>query len=68
MEGKHIFTTNGGGEYNYIPALNENEAWIHAMTDIALENLQGWVSSEWDIETAKHNNLQTKQLAQNLGA
>lgn len=43
MEGKHIFQSNGGGEYIYIPALNENDAWIHAMTQIALENLQGWV-------------------------
>lgn len=66
MEGKHIFTSNGGGEYNYISALNENEAWIHAMTDIALENLQGWVSSEWDSEIAKQSNQATKNLALNL--
>lgn len=46
MEGKHIFQSNGGGDYLYIPALNENEAWIHAMTQIALENLQGWMTEE----------------------
>ncbi|MDP3818176.1 MAG: ferrochelatase [Methylotenera sp.] len=55
MEGKEIFTHAGGGEYHYIPALNENEDWIHAMTAIALENLQGWVSQEWDSEQAKMN-------------
>jgi len=44
MEGKHIFQSNGGGDYYYIPALNENETWIHAMTHIALENLQGWLN------------------------
>jgi len=60
MEGKHIFQSNGGGEYNYIPALNENEAWIHAMTAIALENLQGWVSTEWDSAKAKQDNQQTQ--------
>ena len=46
MEGQHLFQKNGGGTYHYIPALNENDAWIHAMTEIALENLQGWVSQE----------------------
>ena len=60
MEGKHIFQSNGGGEYHYIPALNENEAWIHAMTAIALENLQGWVSTEWDSAKAKRDNQQTQ--------
>jgi protoporphyrin/coproporphyrin ferrochelatase len=63
MEGKHIFQSNGGGDYNYIPALNENDAWIHAMTEIALENLQGWVSGEWDAEAAKKQLEQTKTLA-----
>ena len=68
MEGKHIFQSNGGGEYNYIPALNENEAWIHAMTDIALENLQGWVSPEWDNTQVKKDAEMTKLRAQSLGA
>jgi protoporphyrin/coproporphyrin ferrochelatase len=68
MEGKEIFTHAGGGEYHYIPALNENEAWIHAMTAIALENLQGWVTPSWDsAQTAKDNEL-TKTRAQSLGA
>lgn len=53
MEGQHIFQSHGGGEYRYIQALNENEAWIHAMTTIALENLQGWVNAEWDHALAK---------------
>ena len=68
MEGKEIFTHAGGGEYHYIPALNENEGWIHAMTQIALENLQGWVSDDWDsIQAAKDNEL-TRACALNLGA
>ena len=68
MEGKEIFTHAGGGEYHYIPALNENEAWIHAMTEIALENLQGWVSTEWDTTQALSDNELTKTRAQSLGA
>lgn len=66
IEGKHIFQSNGGGDYEYIPALNENEAWIHAMTAIALENLQGWVSVEWDDNQAKKEAEMTKLRAQSL--
>jgi ferrochelatase len=68
MEGEHIFQSNGGGEYHYIPALNENDAWIHAMTAIALENLQGWVAAEWDSVQAKKEAEMTKLRAQSLGA
>ena len=68
MEGKEIFTHAGGGEYHYIPALNENEAWIHAMTEIALENLQGWVTADWDTAQATNDNELTKTRAQSLGA
>jgi ferrochelatase len=68
MEGKHIFQSNGGGDYQYIPALNDNDAWIHALTQIALENLHGWVSSDWNAQTAKIENAATKANAQALGA
>ncbi len=68
MEGKHIFQANGGGEYHYIPALNDSDAWIHAMTQIALEHLQGWVSPEWDKVQAKKEAEMTKLRAQSLGA
>ena len=68
MEGKEIFQHAGGGEYNYIPALNENDAWIHAMTDIALENLQGWVHTDWDSTQAAKDNELTKTRALSLGA
>jgi protoporphyrin/coproporphyrin ferrochelatase len=66
MEGKEIFTHAGGGAYNYIPALNDSDVWIHALTEIALENLQGWVSVEWDVEQAKKDAELTAMLAQKL--
>ena len=66
MEGKHIFQSNGGGEYHYIPALNESEAWIHAMTAITLENLHGWVNTDWDANQAKKDAEMTKLRAQGL--
>lgn len=68
MEGKEIFTHAGGGEYHYIPALNESEPWIHAMTEIALENLQGWVSTDWNREQAKKEAEMTKLRALALSA
>lgn len=68
MEGKVIFQSNGGGEYHYIPALNENDTWIHAMTDIALENLSGWVSVEWDKFAAQQAAQETVARAKALGA
>ncbi len=68
MEGKEIFTHAGGGAYNYIPALNDNDAWIHALTEITLENLQGWMSSDWNTEQAKKDSAVTKAHAQALGA
>jgi ferrochelatase len=39
IEGKQIFTEAGGGEYNYIPCLNERHDWLHALTDLALDAL-----------------------------
>ncbi len=68
MEGKVIFQSNGGGDYHYIPALNESDAWIHAMSEIAMENLGGWVSSEWDKQAAELSAQNTASLAKALGA
>jgi len=68
MEGKHIFQSNGGGDYHYIPALNANDPWIHAMTEISLEHLQGWVNADWDKSEAKKQNELTAMRAKALGA
>jgi len=42
MEGKHDFIAAGGKEYHYIPALNEDEAWIKALADLVERHLGGW--------------------------
>jgi protoporphyrin/coproporphyrin ferrochelatase len=42
LEGKSLFLNAGGGEYHYIPCLNERDDWIHALADIASHNLLGW--------------------------
>jgi protoporphyrin/coproporphyrin ferrochelatase len=43
MEGKEDFQHTGGGEYHYIPCLNERNDWMHALTDLVMDNLQGWL-------------------------
>ncbi len=43
MEGKEDFQHAGGGEYHYIPCINDRNDWIHALTDLVLDNLQGWL-------------------------
>ncbi|MBI5890791.1 MAG: ferrochelatase [Nitrosomonadales bacterium] len=43
MECRDDFQHAGGGEYNYIPCLNDRNDWIHALTDLVLDNLQGWL-------------------------
>src|SRR4029078_10129217 len=48
IENKAAFLKAGGGEFHYIPSLNEGEAWIDWLVRSALENLHGWVSVKWD--------------------
>ncbi len=43
QEGKEDFQHAGGGEYHYIPCLNERNDWIHALTDLVMDNLHGWL-------------------------
>ncbi|MEK6663174.1 MAG: ferrochelatase [Pseudomonadota bacterium] len=46
MEGRAAFISAGGKTFNYIPCLNEHPDWIRALADIALANLQGWLSDD----------------------
>jgi protoporphyrin/coproporphyrin ferrochelatase len=43
QEGKEDFQHAGGGEYHYIPCLNERPDWINALSELVLSNLQGWL-------------------------
>lgn len=36
------FMHAGGKQFRYIPALNDDQAWIHSLGDMALSHLQGW--------------------------
>lgn len=42
MEGKETFQHAGGGQYRYIPCLNDSAEGMRAMGDIAERHLAGW--------------------------
>lgn len=68
MEGKATFIGAGGGEFNYIPALNERDDWMHALADIAQQHLQGWLDTETSPEQKKAALEQSRQRALIMGA
>jgi ferrochelatase len=40
IEGKDTFKSSGGGKFNFIPCLNERDAWMHAMVSILAPSLK----------------------------
>jgi ferrochelatase len=44
LEGKSLFLRAGGKAFHYIPCLNERDDWLKALTDIAADNLHGWLA------------------------
>lgn len=46
IEGKAEFMTAGGGEYRYIPALNDGSDWIAALSRIVMPHLGGWLGAD----------------------
>jgi len=61
MEGKATFLNAGGKEFHYIACLNERDEWIHAMCNIVLDNLQGWLASAPNQENIQES--RTRALA-----
>ncbi len=55
LEGKEDFQHAGGGEYHYIPCLNERNDWMHALTDLVMKHLHGWLiePSAADLEQGR---------------
>lgn len=64
QEGRDDFLAAGGKAYHYIPALNEDNDWLHALTDIVERHLGGWPThSEIDPKAQEA----TARLACRLG-
>lgn len=64
IEGKASFLAAGGGEYHAIPCLNEDDAWIAALAQIATEHMQGWPATVQTESTL----LESKRAALAAGA
>jgi ferrochelatase len=68
IENKLAFLRAGGGEFHYIPCLNERDSWIRALTDIVLDDLRGWTGADWDEPTAKGLAEASRRRALAMGA
>jgi protoporphyrin/coproporphyrin ferrochelatase len=68
IENKAAFLGAGGGDFHYIPCLNERAAWIQALAAIALENLQGWLGGDADLGAAEREALVSRDRALAGGA
>jgi ferrochelatase len=64
-ENRDYFLSAGGGEFRYIPALNDRADHIEALAGIAMRHLSGWVVAreEWDGERAREEARQTEERA-----
>jgi ferrochelatase len=68
LENKAAFLKAGGGEFRYIPCLNERDDWIRALADLTLANLQGWLPADWSETAAGDAAHRTRERALALGA
>ncbi len=64
MQNRDVFLKNGGEQYQYIPALNANEAHIHLFAALVQQHTQGWPQTGQDLSDLA---LRT-QRARRLGA
>ena len=66
MEARETFLHAGGKTFNYLPVANDSEAFVAALTTIALDHLQGWVSADWDGAAAARENAASAERARVL--
>lgn len=62
QEGQVAFLKAGGQEFHYIPCLNERPAWIAALADLAVRNLQGWLDPPADAAVREMTLARAKTL------
>ena len=63
IENQAAFLGAGGGEFRYIPCLNERDDWVQSLAEIVAGNLLGWTDS------TTHESLEMSRLrALQMGA
>jgi len=43
VENRELFLHAGGDQFTYIPSLNDTEAHLDVLEELALNELQGWI-------------------------
>jgi ferrochelatase len=69
-QNREFFQEAGGGDFHYIPALNDRPDHVAAIADIVTANLQGWpeVSGDWSAEAEAAACADTRRRATAMGA
>lgn len=68
MEGKETFLHAGGKEFNYLPVANDSEPFMHALKQVALDNLAGWLEDDAQSPRAAGKMAIGATLAREMGA
>lgn len=68
MEVRDAFLAEGGREYHYIPALNDQPRWTEALAAIAREQLAGWRHDGWNAADEERAGAAIAEAARRLGA
>ena len=70
MENRDLFLENGGEDYHYIPALNDQPAHIKALCDLIQQHSFGWPETmpNWDAGKLAVEANKSRERAINMGA
>ena len=68
MENREEFVEHGGGEFHYIPCLNDSPEWIEGLHQIVSDNTMGWLTHEMTIEDASNQAAKSRTEALKRGA
>ncbi len=66
-ENREIFQHAGGGEFHYIPALNDNPDHLDALADLVLRNVQGWPEANPGYDATARQSAAEASRARALG-
>ena len=62
IEGRAAFVRAGGQEFHAIACLNEQPAWMAALSELAFRHLGGWLEPPPDAASLEHTRLRAQAL------
>ncbi|WP_051258797.1 ferrochelatase [Chitinibacter tainanensis] len=66
MEGKADFLQHGGGEYRFIPCLNDHPVWISGLSELIERELTSWLTNGHFAKNEKNALEQRDRLSKDL--